>query len=122
MADDSPARTLHWHRRLRRHRLRQNHLLHIPLRNQILAFRSTDTERRAGGLVLEVKGDFCHKVREILSSHGREGDYLEVALHSRTTYLPNGGDAAAGWVSSVITRFTTTWKPTPWLWHRQPAE
>ena len=31
-----------------------------PFANQILAFRSTDPERRAGGLVLEVKGDFCH--------------------------------------------------------------
>jgi hypothetical protein len=66
-----------------------------PFANQILAFRSTDPERRAGGLVLEVKGDFCHKVREILSRHGREGDYLEVALDSKFRYNPLHNDLEA---------------------------
>ena len=66
-----------------------------PFANQILAFRSTDPERRASGLVLEVKGDFCHKVRNILTSHGREGDYVEVALHSRFRYNPLHNDLEA---------------------------
>jgi hypothetical protein len=37
-----------------------------PFAEQILAYRAADKEKKIGGLVLEVKGDFCHKVREIL--------------------------------------------------------
>ena len=66
-----------------------------PFANQILTFRSTDPERRASRLVLEVKGDFCHKVRNTLSSHGREGDYVEVALHSKFRYNPLHNDLEA---------------------------
>ena len=36
-----------------------------PYAEQILGFRADDPTERAGGLVLEVKGDFCHKVREL---------------------------------------------------------
>ena len=32
-----------------------------PFAKQILTWRADDAERRAGALVLEVKGDFCHK-------------------------------------------------------------
>ena len=35
-----------------------------PFAEQVLAYRASDKERRIGGLVLEVKGDFCRKVRE----------------------------------------------------------
>ena len=66
-----------------------------PFPNQILAFRSRDPERRAGGLVLEVKGDFCHKVREILATHGREDNYVEVALDSKFRYNPPHNDLEA---------------------------
>jgi hypothetical protein len=52
-----------------------------PFADQILGFRRADPERRIGGLVLEVKGDFCHEVRAILQAHGRESDYLEVSLN-----------------------------------------
>jgi hypothetical protein len=38
-----------------------------PFAEQILAYRTGDDERKIGGLVLEVKGGFCHRVREILS-------------------------------------------------------
>ena len=37
-----------------------------PYAEQLIAYRAGDSDRRIGGLVLEVKGDFCHKVREIL--------------------------------------------------------
>ena len=43
----------------------------VPFADQILAFQTSDPERRISGLVLEVKGDFCHKVNEILTRHGR---------------------------------------------------
>ena len=37
---------------------------------------------------LEVKGDFCHKVRDILQRYRREGDYVEVSLDSEYRYNP----------------------------------
>ena len=38
--------------------------------------KADNPQRRAAGLVLEVKGDFCHSVRKILKDAGREGDYM----------------------------------------------
>ena len=51
-----------------------------PFAEQILAYRAQDPERRIGGLILEVKGDFCGKVRDILGKHGRPADYVEISL------------------------------------------
>jgi RepB DNA-primase from phage plasmid len=49
-----------------------------PFAEQILAYCSDDGEKRIGGLVLEVKGDFCHRVKDILARHGRAEDYVEI--------------------------------------------
>src|SRR5204863_494410 len=62
---------------------------------QILAYRAGDTERRIGGLVLEVKGDFCHRVKEILARHGRAEDYVEISLNSKYCYNPQNNDLDA---------------------------
>jgi hypothetical protein len=59
-----------------------------PFAEQILAFKADQPEKRIGGLVLEVKGDFCHKVRDILARCGREEDYVEISLHSEYRYNP----------------------------------
>jgi len=56
--------------------------------DQLAAFKANDPDRRIGGLVLEVKGDFCHKVRKILKGHGRDGDYVEVNLKAEYRYNP----------------------------------
>jgi len=66
-----------------------------PFAHQILGFRPKDPERRIGGLVLEVKGDFCHQIRTILRSHGREADYLEVGLNESWRYNPLHNDLDA---------------------------
>jgi TraM recognition site of TraD and TraG len=66
-----------------------------PFAEQILAYKAGETEKRIGGLVLEVKGDFCHKVREILARHGREEDYVEISLHSEYRYNPLHNDLDA---------------------------
>ena len=66
-----------------------------PFAEQILAFQSGDPDRRIGGLVLEVKGDFCHRVREILERYGRGGDYVEISLHSEYRYNPLHNDLDA---------------------------
>jgi hypothetical protein len=66
-----------------------------PFAEQILAYRSGDSERRIGGLVLEVKGDFCHRVKQILARHGRAEDYVEINLDSRYRYNPLHNDLDA---------------------------
>jgi hypothetical protein len=48
----------------------------FPFAEQILAYKANDTAKRIGGLILEVKGDFCRKVKEILEHHGRPDDYI----------------------------------------------
>ena len=68
-----------------------------PYAEQLLAYRSRDPQQRLGGLVLEVKGDLCPKVRAILESHDRSEDYVEVNLNANYRYNPlyNGLDAYA---------------------------
>ena len=66
-----------------------------PYAEQLLAFRSCDREQRLGGLVLEVKGDFCRKVRAILEAHGRTEDYVEVNLNADYRYNPLYNDLDA---------------------------
>ena len=66
-----------------------------PFAEQILAYRAGDEDRRTAGLVLEVKGDFCHKVRKILKRHGRERDYFEISLDCPYRYNPLHNDLEA---------------------------
>lgn len=66
-----------------------------PFAEQILAYRARDPALRIGGLVLEVKGDFCHQVRSILQTYGRAGDYVEISLESEYRYNPLYNDLDA---------------------------
>jgi len=66
-----------------------------PFAEQILAYRANEPDRRIGGLVLEVKGDFCAKVRDILLRHGRSDDYVEIGLDSEYRYNPLHNDLDA---------------------------
>src|SRR5438093_3319947 len=52
----------------------------VPFVEQVLAFRSEDQEKRVGGLVLEVKGDFCHRLQALLTKYNRREDYIELSL------------------------------------------
>ena len=63
-----------------------------PFAEQILAYRASDAAKRIGGLILEVKGDFCHKVKDILDRHGRSPDYIEIGLDSEYRYNPLHND------------------------------
>jgi hypothetical protein len=47
------------------------------------------------GLALEVKGDFCYRLREIMRAHGRANDYLEVSLDAAHRYNPLHNDLEA---------------------------
>jgi hypothetical protein len=66
-----------------------------PFAEQILAYRAEDPDKRIGGLLLEVKGDFCPRVREILTRHGRAHDYVEISLESEHRYNPLRNDLDA---------------------------
>jgi hypothetical protein len=66
-----------------------------PFAEQILAYRAADPDRRIGGLILEVKGDFCARVREILARYGRAEDYVEISLESEYRYNPLHNDLDA---------------------------
>jgi hypothetical protein len=66
-----------------------------PFAEQILAFQAHDSERRVGGLVLEVKGGFCRQVRGILTKHGRATDYREISLDAGYRYNPLHNDLDA---------------------------
>ena len=67
----------------------------VPFAEQILSYRAADAERRASALVLEVKGDFCFKIRKLLKTCGRDDDYVEVSLHSQYRYNPLHNDQDA---------------------------
>jgi hypothetical protein len=66
-----------------------------PFAEQILAYKADEKDKRIGGLILEVKGDFCHKVKDILDRHGRSEDYIEVSLDSEYRYNPLQSDLDA---------------------------
>jgi len=66
-----------------------------PFAEQLIAYKAQDEAKRIGGLVLEVKGDFCHKVRGILERYQRADDYIEVSLHSEYRYNPLHNDLDA---------------------------
>jgi hypothetical protein len=63
-----------------------------PYVDQLLRWRSDDPARRIGGLVLEVKGDFCGQVRGMLERAGRRDDYVEVGLDTGVCYNPLHND------------------------------
>ena len=66
-----------------------------PFAEQVLAYKASEKDKRIGGLILEVKGDFCHKVKDILDRHGRVEDYIEVSLDSEYRYNPLQSDLDA---------------------------
>src|SRR5437773_10630684 len=67
----------------------------LPFAEQILAYRAHDEEKRVGGLVLEVKGDFCQKLHDILAKYDRVDDYVEVSLQGKYRYNPLHNDLDA---------------------------
>jgi hypothetical protein len=66
-----------------------------PYVEQLLGFKAGDPAQKLGGLILEVKGDFCEQVRGILERAGRGADYVEVSLTSGFRYNPLHNDLDA---------------------------
>lgn len=90
----------------------------VPYTRQLLSYRARDPEKKVGGLVLEVKGDFCYQVRSILREFGREGDYIEIGLDSDYCYNPLHNDldafALAYAVASLLTNLFGRGKEPFW--------
>ena len=63
-----------------------------PYVDQLLAWRANSPDEKIGGLVLEVKGDFCTQVRAMLERLNRRGDYVEIGLESPYCYNPLHND------------------------------
>ena len=59
-----------------------------PFADQLFSWQSHDSDSKAAGLVLEVKGDFCYAIRDVLNKHGREDDYIELGLDSHWQWNP----------------------------------
>ena len=63
-----------------------------PWAEQVFAFRHDDPARRPAGIVLEVKGEFCPKVKAMLDKWGRSADYVEISLDCDYSYNPLQND------------------------------
>ena len=63
-----------------------------PYVDQLLRWRAKDKDRKVGGLVLEVKGDFCRQVQGILTRVDRKQDYVEIGLDGGVCYNPLHND------------------------------
>ena len=63
-----------------------------PFAKQVLGWHPDSPDLRPSGLVLEVKGDFCHQVRRILKQGGRGADYVELGLEGDWCYNPLESD------------------------------
>ena len=59
-----------------------------PFAEQILGWRADDPGRRAGGLVLEVKGDFCAQIETVMQEAGRGDDYVALGLGGKWSWNP----------------------------------
>ena len=73
-----------------------------PFARQLFGWQATNPERRAAALVLEVKGDFCHDIRRMLTELGRAEDYIELSLDGRLTWNP----LSATWLDSYSLAYT----------------
>jgi hypothetical protein len=63
-----------------------------PYVDQLVRWRSHDADHKLGGLVMEVKGDFCKQVRAMLGACGRTDDYVEIGLDTDVCYNPLHND------------------------------
>ena len=75
-----------------------------PFARQLLGWQAANPQKRAAALVLEVKGDFCHDIRQILDEAGREKDYIELGMEGRWQWNP----LSAWWLDSYSLAYTVS--------------
>ena len=75
-----------------------------PFARQLLGWQAANPQMRAAALVLEVKGDFCHDIHQILDEAGREKDYIELGMNARWQWNP----LSAWWLDSYSLAYTVS--------------
>ncbi len=75
-----------------------------PFARQLLGWQAANPRMRAAALVLEVKGDFCHDIRQILVEAGRGKDYIELGMEGRWQWNP----LSAWWLDSYSLAYTVS--------------
>ena len=75
-----------------------------PFARQLLGWQAANPQMRAAALVLEVKGDFCYDIRQILTEAGREKDYIELGMEGRWQWNP----LSAWWLDSYSLAYTVS--------------
>ena len=75
-----------------------------PFARQLLGWQAHNPNTRAAALILEVKGDFCHDIRQILVEAGRGEDYIEIGMNSRSQWNP----LSAWWLDSYSLAYTVS--------------
>ena len=75
-----------------------------PFARQLLGWQAGNPQMRAAALVLEVKGDFCYDIRQILVEAGREQDYIELGMEGRWQWNP----LSAWWLDSYSLAYTVS--------------
>ena len=75
-----------------------------PFARQLLGWQADNPHMRAAALVLEVKGDFCHDIRQILVEAGRGQDYIELGMDARSQWNP----LSAWWLDSYSLAYTVS--------------
>ena len=75
-----------------------------PSPGSFSAGKPENPQMRAAALVLEVKGDFCHDIRRILTEAGRAKDYIELGMNGRWQWNP----LSAWWLDSYSLAYTVS--------------
>ena len=75
-----------------------------PFARQLLGWQAANPQMRAAALVLEVKGDFCHDIRQILVEAGRGQDYIELGMDARAQWNP----LSVWWLDSYSLAYTVS--------------
>ena len=75
-----------------------------PFARQLLGWQAANPQMRAAALVLEVKGDFCYDIRQILDEAGREKDYIELGMEGPWQWNP----LSAWWLDSYSLAYTVS--------------
>ena len=75
-----------------------------PFARQLLGWQAGSPQMRAAARVLEVKGHFCHDIRQILVDAGRGQDYIELGMDARSQWNP----LSAWWLDSYSLAYTVS--------------
>jgi hypothetical protein len=90
----------------------------LPFADQLIGFEPWNEKAKLGGLVLEVKGDFCHQIKRAMKKHGRGEDYIEISLDSEYRWNPLHNDldayALAYGLASLLTNLFGRGKEPFW--------